>query len=279
MGFLDHINRVLQSKINFTSLQQGKKEKNLLDPQNKTLNRTNLKNDTFQNANEVEKIGLTPKKFDNIAVTEPETLVNAQNLDYVKFIQRYANVISLTKAIKNNPNIQRILEENGLECKFEIENVTSIIESHLIPCAKMVESMYKKLGHKRSEEEFEILVKAALLHDIGKAFIPSEILNKKGKLTKSEREIVELHNKLSYEILKTTDLDPRIAQLALEHHDYENNLKRNAQNQVLTVADCYCALREDRPYKKPISFLGAKTILYDMGTNGKFDTKYISLCG
>ena len=45
MGFLDHINRVLHSKINFTSLKIT--NRNLLNPENKTLQRTNLNNDIF----------------------------------------------------------------------------------------------------------------------------------------------------------------------------------------------------------------------------------------
>ena len=136
--------------------------------------------------------------------------------------------------------------------------------------------MYKKLGHKKDEQDYQNLIQAALLHDIGKVFIPKEILNKKGRLTKTEREIVELHNKLSYEILKTTDLDPKVAQLALEHHDYEGNITRSVENQLLTIADCYCALRENRPYKKAMNDIAAKTILYDMGTKGNFDTRYIN---
>ena len=274
MGFLDHINRVLHSKINFTSLKIT--NRNLLNPENKTLQRTNLNNDIFQSENEVEKIGLTPKSFVNPAISKPGLIKSKDYEEYLSFIQRYANIISLTNAINKNPNIKRILEENGLECNLQIENLNSIIDSHLIPCAQTVEMMYKKLGHKKDEQNYQNLIQAALLHDIGKVFIPKEILNKKGRLTKAEREIVELHNKLSYEILKTTDLDPKVAQLALEHHDYEGNITRSVENQLLTIADCYCALRENRPYKKAMNDIAAKTILYDMGTKGNFDTRYIN---
>lgn len=274
MGFLDHINRVLHSKINFTSLKIT--NRNLLNPENKTLQRTNLNNDIFQSENEVEKIGLTPKSFVNPAISKPGLIKSKDYEEYLSFIQRYANIISLTNAINKNPNIKRILEENGLECNLQIENLNSIIDSHLIPCAQTVGIMYKKLGHKKDEQNYQNLIQAALLHDIGKVFIPKEILNKKGRLTKAEREIVELHNKLSYEILKTTDLDPKVAQLALEHHDYEGNITRSVENQLLTIADCYCALRENRPYKKAMNDIAAKTILYDMGTKGNFDTRYIN---
>ena len=192
------------------------------------------------------------------------------------FINKYVNEQTIQKALDCNPNIKRILEENGLKATFEIENVSSITMSHLIPTAKTAQKIYSKIGHNENEADYLYLTQAALLHDIGKAFIPGEILNKKGKLTPQERKIVELHNLLSYEILKTTDLNPKVAQLALEHHDYQKNLKRNIENQCLTISDIYCALKEKRPYKKPISEMCAKAILYDMGTKGKFDTRYIN---
>lgn len=194
----------------------------------------------------------------------------------VRFIACYVNSLVIENAIKNNPNIENILRTNGLSLKYNLENVTVITLSHLIPTASRAQRLYVKMGHSPNEINYLRLTQAALLHDIGKVFIPSEILNKKGKLTPKEREIVELHNKLSYEILKTTNLHPQVAKLALEHHDYEKNVVRNHENQALTIADVYSALREARPYKKPINDLCARIILYDMGANGKLDTRYIS---
>ncbi len=193
----------------------------------------------------------------------------------IKFISKYLNKETIDKAIKFNPSIEKILKENHLTLNYSLENVSSIIMSHLIPTAKQAGNIYLKLGHNKNEENYLYLIQAALLHDIGKIFIPSEILNKKGKLTLKERSIVELHNRLSYEILKTTDLNKTAVRLTLEHHDYDKKIKRTEQNQALTVADIYCALREVRPYKKSINFIGAKTILYDMASKGKFDISYI----
>ncbi len=194
----------------------------------------------------------------------------------IQFIKRYLNYPIIERAIKINPNIKSILNENALEARFEIANATSIIMSHLIPCAKTAQNIYKKIGHKETELNYLHLTQAALLHDIGKVFIPSSILLKKGRLSSSERQIVELHNLLGYEVIKTTNLNPLVAKFIYEHHNYSGKVARNDENQALTVADVYCALREKRPYKRPLGDLTAKTILYDMGTKGQFDTKYIS---
>lgn len=195
--------------------------------------------------------------------------------NFVKFIKKYASVEIIEHAISTNPNIYAILDEYNIAHEYNLENVHSIIMSHLIPCANMARKVYKNMGLKESEKDFEYLIKAALLHDIGKAFIPSSILNKAGRLNSKERQIIELHNRLSYEILKTTDLDVRIAELAYEHHDYNNDVERNALNQALTISDIYCALKEKRPYKKAMNEICTKTIMYDMATKGKFDARYI----
>ena len=193
----------------------------------------------------------------------------------VRFIFKYVNSKTIENALSSNLQIKLILNENKLSKDYELENVTSIITSHLIPTARMAKKIYSKANVIHDSKEYLNLIQAALIHDIGKVFIPKSILDKKGKLTPFEREIVELHNRFSYEIIKTTDLDNKVAVLAKEHHDYEKNLKRNPLNQSLTVADIYCALREKRPYKKPINDIGAKAIMYDMAANGVFDINYI----
>ena len=194
----------------------------------------------------------------------------------IRFIRKYVNEATINNAIKNNPRISKIIKENNLNIEFNYENVNSIIMSHLIPTCKTAQRLYCNMGHDKKEITYLYLTQAALLHDIGKGFIPSEILNKKGKLTLKERATIELHNLLSYEILITTDLNPIVAKLTHEHHDYEKNVTRNHENQALTISDVYCALKEDRPYKKPLNDICAKIVLYDMGTKGSFDSQYIS---
>lgn len=228
------------------------------------LNSKNLACDEFSQVQNKKYVTDTNISEQNLALVQP-----------VRFIRKYVNEETIQNALRNNPKIERILKENGLSNEFNYENVNSIIMSHLIPTAKTAQKIYKRMGHKETDATYLYLTQAALLHDIGKGFIPSEILNKRGKLTLSERSIIELHNRLSSEILKTTDLNPKVAQLAYEHHNYDNQVKRNHENQALTISDIYCALKEDRPYKKPLSDIYAKTLLYDMGTKGKFDSRYI----
>ena len=193
----------------------------------------------------------------------------------VKFIYKYLNKEVIDNAIIQNPIIIRLLEDNKLSREYNLKNVSSIVASHLIPTARVAHNMYYNIYKNPDFETYICLIQAALLHDIGKIFIPQEILNKKSKLSIKERQIVELHNRFGYEILKTTKLKSQVAHLAWEHHDYDNCFKKTAENQTLMISDIYCALREVRPYKKALNDIAAKTILYDMGANGKFDVGYI----
>ena len=234
----------------------------------------NLKNALSLNSASVESIDENYSKFnaDSSSINEDSLALTSP----VRFINKYANPHIINRAIEVNPNIRKILEENNLPVEFNIQNFNSIIMSHLVPTAKTAQKIYLNMGHRKEDITYLSLTQAALLHDIGKVFIPAEILNKKGRLTPAERQIVELHNRLSYEILKTTNLNQQVAIFALEHHNYSKKVKSNHENQALTIADVYCALREARPYKKPYSDITAKTILYDMGANGQLDSRYIS---
>lgn len=260
MGFIERINSALKNGISDNSY-----------------------NDFALNSNSATAIKAYPNKKTDNDTSAKEYVSNYQINEHelalvqpVRFIRKYANPKTISDAIAKNPNISRILKENKLKVEFNIENINSIIMSHLIPTSKTAQRMYRAMGHNPLEIEYLYLTQAALLHDIGKVFIPSEILNKRGKLNPREREIVELHNKLSYEILQTTNLNSQVCKLCLEHHNYEKNVKRNPQNQTLMISDIFCALKEERPYKKPITEICAKAILYDMGTKGAFDTSYIN---
>ncbi|MGE5893088.1 MAG: HD-GYP domain-containing protein [bacterium] len=113
---------------------------------------------------------------------------------------------------------------------------------------------------------------AALLHDVGKMFIATEILEKKGKLDQNEWEEMKKHTVYGAKYLIGIDGAPKIAvPAALEHHmGYDgsgypetNFLKRKQHlcSQIIAVSDCYDALRAKRPYKKDYEIVDILAIL------------------
>ncbi len=135
-------------------------------------------------------------------------------------------------------------------------------------------------GLKLNEENLQDLVTAALLHDLGKLSIPQEILNKPGRLTQEEYQIMKSHPLLSYEMIKERwDLSAQIKIAVLYHHEnvdgsgYPEGLEGIEQTlftRILHVADVYDALVSRRPYKEPYSpyeaseyLMGGSGIMFD----------------
>ncbi|MEI6206954.1 MAG: HD domain-containing phosphohydrolase [Desulfuromonadales bacterium] len=104
---------------------------------------------------------------------------------------------------------------------------------------------------------------AAMLHDIGKMFVPEEILTKPGKLTEEEIKLMRLHPVKGGRYLMETSGIPQLAGIvAYEHHMFENSggypaapsgWKLNLASQMTTIADVFDAMRTRRSYKEPLS--------------------------
>lgn len=127
---------------------------------------------------------------------------------------------------------------------------------------------------------------AALFHDIGKIFIGTELLNKPGKLTPEEYEIMKTHSKKGYEILSSgNNLSVKTTVAVLSHHEhydgsgYPNGLvgdKIVLFGRIICIADVYDALTSDRPYRKGCSIL--EGVEYIMGNSGSmFDPDLVKI--
>ena len=129
---------------------------------------------------------------------------------------------------------------------------------HSLRVARYGMEIAKRLG--KSEKEQEDIYCMGLLHDVGKIGIRAEILNKKGKLTKEEFDIIKSHTIAGYDILKSIKEIPELAIVARSHHEkydgtgYPDGLKgeeipENAR--IICLADCYDAMTSRRSYSYP----------------------------
>ena len=109
-----------------------------------------------------------------------------------------------------------------------------------------------------SKEKLENLYFASLFHDIGKINVPEEILNKPGKLSSEEFEILKKHSEDGCEMVKSTYYS-HIGEIILQHHErldgsgYPNGLKGDQillEAQIIGITDTYDAMTSDRIYRK-----------------------------
>lgn len=113
------------------------------------------------------------------------------------------------------------------------------------------------------QTELEQLKRAALLHDIGKANIPDQILLKPGRLTEQEWRIVRSHPVMGYRMLRRIPFLEKAAELAYCHHErwdgtgYPRGLEGEEiplGARLFAVADVFDALTSDRPYRTALDF-------------------------
>lgn len=165
----------------------------------------------------------------------------------------------------------KLKEYNSLQNNFTREIISSTI--------KMLE-MYDLYTRGHSENVAELAVKVAeemdlskqevdsvywagLVHDIGKMLIPLEILNKEGKLTKSEYEVIKEHPVLGSNALSSSSSLEHIAKYVRHHHErwdgkgYPAGLNKNEiplASQILCAADAWDAMRSKRTYRDSLSY-------------------------
>ena len=113
-----------------------------------------------------------------------------------------------------------------------------------------------------NHKEAETIYWAGLVHDIGKILISDDILDKGGKLTDEEFEIIKRHTVFGYETFKESPNLTDISKYIYHHHEkwdgsgYPYGLSQNnipLPSRILSVADVFDALTHDRPYRKAIS--------------------------
>ncbi|MGN0650677.1 MAG: HD domain-containing phosphohydrolase [Oscillospiraceae bacterium] len=113
----------------------------------------------------------------------------------------------------------------------------------------------------KSEEEQQVIYRAGLLHDVGKIRVPVEIINKPGRLTDEEFELIKIHPATGYHILKDISGDSYIAEGSKYHHErydgrgYPSGLSGEDIPEVariLGVADSYDAMASNRSYRSAL---------------------------
>jgi HD-GYP domain-containing protein (c-di-GMP phosphodiesterase class II) len=134
-----------------------------------------------------------------------------------------------------------------------------------------------------NQKQLDDLHRGGLLHDLGKIGIPPEVLDKAGKLTDEEYQLMREHVRIGARILEPIEAYAGIIPVVLHHHEYYDgsgypdglsgdDIDLGAR--IFTVADHYDALISDRPYREG---LPQETVIgfikEDSGT--KFDPKVV----
>ena len=142
-------------------------------------------------------------------------------------------------------------------------------------------ALARKLGW--SEEEVQELEREALLHDIGKIGVPDAVLNKPGRLTDEEFEVIKSHTTVGRTILEGLDGMEKTAEVAAYHHErfdgrgYPEGRKGKdipKHARIISIADAYDAMHSDRVYRKALPDDVIREEL-KKGSGTQFDPDYL----
>ncbi len=211
---------------------------------------------------------------------------DVDNADYSGFdtnFSKYLNEKSISEMIRVNDEISNVMKGFKINIKINMNILNNLVSNHLPQTTNIALGMIKYLPIEvKSQVNPNALKNATGLHDIAKVIIPESIINKPGRLNEDELKIMREHARLSYEMLKTTDLDADSLNLIKAHHQSHQDHHTsnpilqsreevtNVNLQILSMADIYSALRERRSYKKEMSKEDALAVIKKETDAGKF---------
>lgn len=204
-------------------------------------------------------------------IIKPETMNRIhnlqKNLNNIIIDFNYTGKIDSKKIDGNIRNINEMINEIVYDLvlsKNILENLVtiSIYDDYTLNHSLNVMMLATVIARDKglNMNEIKKIAKGCIFHDIGKTFIPIEIINKPYKLTKEEFEIVKTHSEKGYTFLKNyTYLPMTSVNIALCHHEREDGsgYPRNLQgkdihlfSKISSVCDVFDALTSDRTYRR-----------------------------
>ena len=217
--------------------------------------------------NELKKIEQTPQKTEALVSLQIE-LIAAKKLHakakkaVVSIFKdvRMGNALKFDDAVSlvNEINQSIIRNPSALICLSRLKTADNYTYLHSVSVCVLMIALGRQLGMK--DDMLKQAGIAGLLHDIGKVFIPDEVLNKPGKLTDEEFNIVKTHPVKGWEFLKNSgEVNDLILDVCRHHHErvdgmgYPDKLSGEALTlfaRMGAVCDVYDAITSNRSYKK-----------------------------
>ena len=190
----------------------------------------------------------------------------------------------ITERMRAEESLRQSMIQLRTTLKASINALASAIEmrdpyttGHQERVTKLACAIAREMG--LSEDQIECIQIAGIIHDIGKIYVPAEILSKPGKLNEFEFMIVKTHSQVGYKILSKIEFPWPIADIVHQHHErvngsgYPQRLTGKdilLEAKILGVADVVEAMSSHRPYRPALGIPVAleeisrnKGVLYD----------------
>lgn len=200
------------------------------------------------------------------------------------------------KMLQELDSMKQTLQEDVRKKSFQIEHLTlqaitaiantidardPYTKGHSIRVSEYSALLAEALGWKRAD--IQNLKYIALLHNIGNIGVPDNVLNKPGRLTDTEYELIKAHTTIGGDILKDINMIPDVEAGARYHHErydgtgYPSGLSGEDIPEIariIEIADAYDAMNSQRVYRNPLDRATIRKEL-EMGKGKQFDPVYV----
>jgi len=235
-----------------------------------------------------------PVEYASTPIYEHGRLVGA----VVTFMDITERRLSNEKLLKSYESLKKTLDDAINTMAKIVETRDPYTSGHQHKVADLAIAIAREM--KLEDTRIDQIRMAAVIHDIGKLYIPSDILSKPGRLSEIEFSLIKTHAQSGYDIVKGMDFPCNVAKTILQHHErldgsgYPNQLKGEdtlLEAKILAVADVIEAMAAHRPYRPALGIDKAleeisknKGRLYDpdvvdtslkLFSSGKFEFKSI----
>lgn len=202
------------------------------------------------------------------------------NKEDIDLIEKFSETISIFYGIRNYIRERELYLNKLISLLIKtLEYYDRYTQGHSERVAKYAVKIAEKIG--LDSYTIRKIYWAALLHDIGKIYIPQVLLNKNGRFTSEEYNFVKLHPLKSFEILSQVEELKDLAEIVKYHHErwdgkgYPDGIsgeKIPLESRILAMADAFEAMTSERPYKRALNLEEAiEEIKRNKGT--QFDPK------
>jgi putative two-component system response regulator len=223
------------------------------------------------------------------ALTEPSTISKGIELganDYITkpivkniFKAKVNSLINLKKLYETLESSENII----MSLALAVEAKDKYTSGHSKRVSMLAYNFGKYLGLR--EEDCLLLKRAGCIHDIGKIGIPNDVLNKTGKLTNEEFNLIRNHSVMSSDICEPLISLKKESYIIKYHHErfdgngYPGELSSKnipLLSRILSVVDSYDAMTSDRPYRKALTKEKALSIFESEKESGQWDSNIVN---
>ncbi len=193
-------------------------------------------------------------------------------------------VNSQDKLMQSYARMERVLNQTVQALAETIERRDPYTAGHQFRVAELACCIAKEMGYR--DNQVQGLYIASILHDIGKMYVPAEILSKPGRLNNLEFGLIKAHSQIGFDILKKIEFPFPVAQIVLQHHErldgsgYPGGLidqQISGAAKILAVADVVEAMASHRPYRHALGLDKALQEINDH-TGELYDQQVVEMC-